>query len=554
MRPSTGIPCAGGTAGGSWEWVSLGHTFETDVLQLEIDGSHAPATADVWWGLVYALVEAAADLLEISRDDLDATLHYGGGESPALVLFDDVPAGAGHVRRVRDRLEDVLHAAHERVRDCECGAETSCYRCLRGFRNQRMHDRLRRGAVAEFLVSHAGRAGGAGRSPRELRARPLRRSGRLRRSAGHHRDRRAAATREALGRGRGRRATSGSVRRRRGDLGAASRRGPGRRRLSAWRLTGRFICCRAIVLTTRNGKGGEVAGITAMGVDLSSSSANTAVARISPDGEPAAAWWTEREAIKEAKLVGEEGEAGLRERDALLIRALDLLRCRHGREGCDECRAVIAFDVPFNWPKPWRDLIRKGEFLSVIDRADLSENGLFLTFGQPDSGEKPSIFLRRTDNVVAEALAGASLRPLSPVVDRLFMTTMRFRRFFHAFPKQWHVIYDLKGHNIVQPDHPVVTVIETYPAAFAELADRQGRDSKDKAKRAEHVWKWYRGLPAEPDLEDLGLKGGSTHKRDAFVCAVAGLTYATDNGRLRAPDSNLPRDEGWIWLPHGAPQ
>jgi ATP-dependent helicase YprA (DUF1998 family) len=150
-HPMTGKPCRG-----PWEWTSLGHTFETDVLQLRFHGIFAPAGADVWWGLLYALVEASADLLQVARDDIDGTLHIGGAGAPTLVIFDDVPAGAGHVGRVRAELSRVVKAAYERVANCECGPETSCYRCLRGFRNQRMHDRLRRGAVADLLSAAVG--------------------------------------------------------------------------------------------------------------------------------------------------------------------------------------------------------------------------------------------------------------------------------------------------------------------------------------------------------------------------------------------------------------
>ena len=144
-HPLTGRHCRG-----PWEWVSLGHRFESDVLELKFQGAAVPTTADVWWGLLYAIVEAAAERLQIARDDIDGTLHFGGG-APTLVLYDDVPAGAGHVRRIRDELEPVLQDALRRVSDCECGPETSCYRCLRSFRNQRLHEQLRRGAVADLL-------------------------------------------------------------------------------------------------------------------------------------------------------------------------------------------------------------------------------------------------------------------------------------------------------------------------------------------------------------------------------------------------------------------
>jgi len=75
------------------------------------------------------------------------------GIAPALVLFDNVPGGAGHVRRIADELPDVFRAAWERVDECECGEETSCYECLRNYRNQHYHDQLRRGLARDFLRS-----------------------------------------------------------------------------------------------------------------------------------------------------------------------------------------------------------------------------------------------------------------------------------------------------------------------------------------------------------------------------------------------------------------
>ncbi|MCW2572559.1 MAG: box helicase [Frankiales bacterium] len=68
-----------------------------------------------------------------------------------MVLYDAVPGGAGHVGRIEAVLEEVLRKALIKVSDCECGPETSCYRCLRVFRNERFHDDLSRGAARDLL-------------------------------------------------------------------------------------------------------------------------------------------------------------------------------------------------------------------------------------------------------------------------------------------------------------------------------------------------------------------------------------------------------------------
>lgn len=130
----------------------LGHTFESDVLMVNF---HRPNLAEVdnrgRLSLMYALIEGATDVLEIPRNDLDGSLY---GRS--IVLFDDVPGGAGHVRRIGEHLDDVVQAAHSRVATCSCGEETSCYECLRSYRNQFVHAQLSRGRAHSVLSAAIG--------------------------------------------------------------------------------------------------------------------------------------------------------------------------------------------------------------------------------------------------------------------------------------------------------------------------------------------------------------------------------------------------------------
>jgi len=138
------------------------------VLEIRFTGALArPDNADLWLSTLYALLEGASEALGIARDDLDGTLYpYQAGLAPAIVLFDNVPGGAGHVRRIGQALPRVAWAAWERVARCECGEETSCYECLRSFGNQYCHDQLRRGLVRDFLSAviqqQAGRDGASG--------------------------------------------------------------------------------------------------------------------------------------------------------------------------------------------------------------------------------------------------------------------------------------------------------------------------------------------------------------------------------------------------------
>jgi ATP-dependent helicase YprA (DUF1998 family) len=131
----------------------LGHEFITDVLELRFAGLLASnPDYNLWWSVLFALLEGASQALGIRRDDLDGALYrHRESPLPALVLFDNVPGGAGHVRRVAEELAPTFQTALMRVDACECGEETSCYECLRNFRNQPYHDQLQRGLARDFL-------------------------------------------------------------------------------------------------------------------------------------------------------------------------------------------------------------------------------------------------------------------------------------------------------------------------------------------------------------------------------------------------------------------
>ena len=131
--------------------LNLGHQFETDLLRVEVQSQRGMVPEDTWHSLLYAILEAASNLLEIARDDIDGTISPSGVGAHTLMLFDAVPGGAGCVIRIYEHLEDVLRAALQRVSNCDCGRETSCYGCLRGYRNQRYHETLSRGAAADLL-------------------------------------------------------------------------------------------------------------------------------------------------------------------------------------------------------------------------------------------------------------------------------------------------------------------------------------------------------------------------------------------------------------------
>ncbi|MEU0265686.1 DEAD/DEAH box helicase [Nocardioides sp. NPDC006303] len=140
------LPCKGHSRS-----LDLGYVYETDLLTMDFDvpGFHGNRAA--WTSVLYAVVEAACEVLEIARDDIGGSLAPVSATMWQIVLFDRVSGGAGHVLQVEANLEKVLKAALKRVSSCECGPETSCYGCLRSYQNQREHDDLSRGAAEQIL-------------------------------------------------------------------------------------------------------------------------------------------------------------------------------------------------------------------------------------------------------------------------------------------------------------------------------------------------------------------------------------------------------------------
>jgi len=137
----------------------LGHEFLSDVLELRfIAERHHDPEKSLWWSLLYALLQGACEVLGIERDDVNGCLYPYGKRSlpPAIVLYDNIPGGAGHVRRIGDNLAAVLKETHSLMAHCQaCDEETACYACLKTYDNQFCHHLLRRGPVARYLGESA---------------------------------------------------------------------------------------------------------------------------------------------------------------------------------------------------------------------------------------------------------------------------------------------------------------------------------------------------------------------------------------------------------------
>ncbi len=132
---------------GNMSFLHLGHEYLTDVVEISLSGLQNESLAR---SVLYALLESAPRL-GILRDDVDGTARRFTRDRLSLVLFDTVPGGAGHARRLGGNLRPLMEAALDRVSRCECGEDTSCYSCLRSYGNQLWHEQLSRGVAAEVL-------------------------------------------------------------------------------------------------------------------------------------------------------------------------------------------------------------------------------------------------------------------------------------------------------------------------------------------------------------------------------------------------------------------
>ncbi|PRC44116.1 DEAD/DEAH box helicase, partial [Mycobacterium sp. ITM-2017-0098] len=146
-RPEDGREC-----GGRLENLSLGHQYQTDVAEFTFDGINLRNDeTSTWRSALYALLEGASESLEISRDDIDGTLAWSRNLRRSIVLYDTVPGGAGAARRIAENIGPVINMAASRLDGCDCGLETTCYGCLRNYRNARYHEDLSRRAALHLL-------------------------------------------------------------------------------------------------------------------------------------------------------------------------------------------------------------------------------------------------------------------------------------------------------------------------------------------------------------------------------------------------------------------
>lgn len=131
---------------------TLHQEFKTDVAKIKFNTDTSDKST--MESVAYALLYAFADTYNIERRDICVCLTIENN-SYNIIIYDGVPGGAGHSRRLVTQdgivFRRVIEQAIERLRVCDC--DSSCYSCLRSYENQKIHDELDRKKALEFLVS-----------------------------------------------------------------------------------------------------------------------------------------------------------------------------------------------------------------------------------------------------------------------------------------------------------------------------------------------------------------------------------------------------------------
>lgn len=152
-KNANGYPCVN-KEGKSNEY-RLAHDFKTDVARITFNTAEA-ADLDTMLSVLYALLEGLSREMGIERTDIKGCLFrttVNGCLVYSVILYDAVAGGAGHVRRIvtddGKAFQKVLQKALAVVSLCDC--DSSCYKCLRNYYNQKIHDNLSRKRADEFL-------------------------------------------------------------------------------------------------------------------------------------------------------------------------------------------------------------------------------------------------------------------------------------------------------------------------------------------------------------------------------------------------------------------
>jgi len=151
--------------------VVLGTDFITDIalFSLALDDPFCvfpgrDETASALRTVCEAVAKAAGRLLQIESGEILAeyrpALTDAGaiGKEVEIFVYDTLAGGAGFSPQLAYRAKELFEAALQILEECPANCDSSCYRCLRSFRNKIEHRLLDRKLGAQFL-KHALRGG-----------------------------------------------------------------------------------------------------------------------------------------------------------------------------------------------------------------------------------------------------------------------------------------------------------------------------------------------------------------------------------------------------------
>lgn len=138
------------------DYIRLGHKFETDVARFTIPmlDSVDKVSFPQALSFLYAFLEGVSIALGIERTDIDGVLELNlDMQSYDILLYDNVPGGAGHVKRLlsKEAIVSSLKAGLDKVSKECCDENTSCYNCLRNYYNQSYHNKLVRKLAMDVI-------------------------------------------------------------------------------------------------------------------------------------------------------------------------------------------------------------------------------------------------------------------------------------------------------------------------------------------------------------------------------------------------------------------
>lgn len=149
-KNSNGFPCKNTIL----DRLSLGYCFKTDVIRIDFEDNQI-LDWEKGYTILQAFLRGVCSYLSIEESDISGCLQKSetGYE---LVIYDVTPGGSGQAKRLddKDNLMGAIKEALNIVKSCSCGgdeADTTCYTCLRNYRNQKYHDIMQRKYAIEFF-------------------------------------------------------------------------------------------------------------------------------------------------------------------------------------------------------------------------------------------------------------------------------------------------------------------------------------------------------------------------------------------------------------------